>query len=117
MNNHYQKLVTLLVEQEDDPMQDLEKRKSSLETMIKGLPETTPKELRQKEALRRDLERVERLIKNQKDLRKGKGVGELTRLKSAVVGGGTTYLGIIQNFLKSALGTGKKRISSSVLAT
>jgi len=96
-------------------MQDLEKRQNALKRMIGGLPETTPEELRQKEALRRDLERVKQQIKNQKE--SGRGVGRLTRLKSAVVGGGTTYLGIIQNFLKSALGTGKKRISSSVLAT
>lgn len=132
MKDPYERLFTLLMEQEDNPMEDdkdeddkdddekrlkdLEDRKEELGRVIGSMGGDTPEEIRQKEALRKDLDAITRQLQAQKELMRGKGLGKLTRLKSAVVGGGTTYIGIIQNFLKKALGTDKKRIASNVLS-
>jgi len=116
MKDPYERLFTLLMEQEDDPMKDLEDRASEIERVIGSMGGDKPEDVRAKEALRRDLDRVRKAMKAQKELDLGGGLGKLTRLKSAVVGGGTTYIGIIQNFLKKALGTDKKRIATNVLS-
>lgn len=127
MKDPYERLFTLLMEQEDDPMEnskdadekrlkDLEDRKEELGRAIGSMGGDTAQQVRAKEALRKDLDAITRQLQAQKELMRGGGLGKLTRLKSAVVGGGTTYVGIIQNFLKKALGTDKKRIATNVLS-
>ena len=126
------------MEQEDNPMEDeqsrrrkedqerfndpkarraeLEARADELEDAIRQIG-TGAETAREREALKKQLDQIKRDINTQIDLGRGKGLGRLTRLKSAVVGGGTTYLGIIQNFLRKALGAGKSRISTNVLGS
>lgn len=127
MKDPYERLFTLLMEQEDDPMEnskdadekrlkDLEDRKEELGRAIGSMGGDTAQQVRAKEALRKDLDAITRQLQAQRELMRGRGLGKLTRLKSAVVGGGTTYVGIIQNFLKKALGTDKKRIATNVLS-
>ena len=140
MKDPYERLVILLMEQEDDPMEDEERRRREADQKRFNDPKSRRAELqarakelekairdtiggsgattaREREELRKQLDQIRREINTNTDLGRGRGLGRLTRLKSAVVGGGTTYLGIIQNFLRKALGAGKSRISTNVLGS